>query len=96
LGPGLLKFQNKLITDNVDPQNPQDAQCPFACIMSEGHVGNENFRDLLKCMVEGGCMEQYAEDGKCLATDEQALQDVTDLEQLKGDWWVLKGSAISN
>jgi len=39
-------------------KNPQDAQCPFACIMSEGHVGNENFRDLLKCMVEGGCMEQ--------------------------------------
>jgi hypothetical protein len=39
-------------------QNPQDAQCPFACIMGEGHVGNEHFRDLLKCMVEGGCMEQ--------------------------------------
>jgi hypothetical protein len=39
-------------------KNPQDAQCPFACIMSEGHVGNENFRDLLDCMVEGGCIEQ--------------------------------------
>ena len=73
-------------------QNPQDAQCPFACIMSEGHVGNEHFRDLLKCMVEGGCMEQYEEDGRCLATDEQALQHLVDLEQLKGDWWVLKGN----
>lgn len=30
-------------------QNPADAQCPFACIMSEGHVGNQPFRDLLDC-----------------------------------------------
>ena len=26
-----------------------------------------------------------------MATDDQALQTLTDLEQVSGDWWVLKG-----
>ncbi len=53
--------------------------------------GNEHFRTLLKCMVENDCMTKYEDDGLCLATDDQALQDITDIEQVKGDWWVLKG-----
>lgn len=42
-------------------------------------------------MVENGCMTTYADDGACLATDDMALQNITDLEMVKGDWWVLKG-----
>ncbi len=46
-------------------------------------------------MVENGCMTNYADDGACLATDEAALQNITDLEMIKGDWWVLKGMFFS-
>jgi hypothetical protein len=53
--------------------------------------GNEHFTKLLKCMVENECMPKYENDGLCLATDEQALQDLKDIEQVAGDWWVLKG-----
>lgn len=67
---------------------PDEAQCSFACGMTDG---NEHFRALLKCMVEGGCMPEYEPDGTCLARDDQALQDVVSLEQVQGDWWVLKG-----
>jgi len=45
-------------------------------------------------MVENSCLEKYEEDGICLATFDQALQDLTDIEQVKGDWWVLKGIKI--
>ena len=36
-------------------------------------------------------MPEYEDDGRCLATNDQALQTVTDIGQVKGDWWVLKG-----
>ena len=52
---------------------------------------NENFRHLMDCMIDNDCMPKYPTDGICLATDDQALQSITDIEQLKGDWWVLKG-----
>jgi len=45
-------------------------------------------------MVENGCMTTYEDDGDCLATDDMALQEVTDLEMVKGDWWVLKGTFL--
>lgn len=42
-------------------------------------------------MVENDCMPKYEDDGKCLATDDQALQSITDIADVSGDWWVLKG-----
>lgn len=42
-------------------------------------------------MVENSCLDKYEEDGRCLATVDQGLQDLTDVELVKGDWWVLKG-----
>ena len=68
---------------------PDEAQCSFSCGMLGG---NENFRKVLKCMVENGCMPKYEDDGICLAADDAALQDITDIAQLEGDWWVLKGN----
>ena len=47
---------------------------------------NPNFRVLMDCMIENDCMPRYPEDGICLATDDQALQTITDIEQLKGTW----------
>ena len=66
---------------------PDEPECIALCDVENG---NENFRKLTKCMVDNGCLPEYQEDGICLATDDQALQ-ITDLELLSGDWWVLKG-----
>ena len=34
---------------------------------------------------------KYEDDGFCMAEDSDALQEITDISQVQGDWWVLKG-----
>ena len=36
-------------------------------------------------------MFKYEDDGFCMAEDSDALQEITDISQVQGDWWVLKG-----
>ena len=36
-------------------------------------------------------MLKYEDDGICMAEDSDALQEITDISQVQGDWWVLKG-----
>ena len=36
-------------------------------------------------------MFKYEDDGICMAEDSDALQEITDISQVQGDWWVLKG-----
>ena len=67
---------------------PDEVQCSYVCGSFDV---NPHFRSLVNCMVENGCMPTYSEDGLCLANDDQADQMITDLEQVSGDWWVLKG-----
>ena len=61
----------------------------MACILTA--EPNEHFTELLNCMAEHNCMAMYPDDGMCLATDDEALQSITDIAQVEGDWWVLKG-----
>jgi hypothetical protein len=42
---------------------------------------NQAYLDFLQCNADVGCMPEYPEDGQCLVTPEQALQDLTDIEQ---------------
>ena len=67
---------------------PDEVQCSYVCGSFDV---NPNFRKLVSCMVDHGCMPTYPEDGLCLAADDQALPEITDVEQVSGDWWVLKG-----
>jgi len=67
---------------------PDEAGCSFECGMEDA---DENFQNLVKCMVDNDCMAKYEDDGICMAEDSDALQEITDISQVQGDWWVLKG-----
>ena len=67
---------------------PDEAGCAFGCGMTDQ---NPQFKTLLKCMIKNDCMPKYEDDGICLASDDEALQTITEITQVQGDWWVLKG-----
>jgi len=69
---------------------PDEAQCQFDCEMTIGN-GNEAFQNLLDCMAEHDCLPELPEDGKCLATEADTVQEVTSIEQVQGGWWVVRG-----
>jgi hypothetical protein len=66
-----------------------DAECAFTCGMA--NLDNQIFLDFLQCNADIGCLPSYPEEGECLATWDEALQDVTDIADVEGSWWVLKG-----
>jgi len=72
-----------------DPDNKAPGCC-YLCEMTYGKKSTK-FTNLLNCMYKHKCMKEYPKDGTCLATDKDAVQNLTKLEQIKGDWWVLKG-----
>jgi len=66
--------------------DPTDTGCAFSC------GGSPLFTSLLVCMVEHHCVEEYPESGKCLATDDQAM-DITNYDLVAGDWWTVWGQS---
>lgn len=52
---------------------------------------NEAFTELMNCMIDGHCMSNYPQDGHCVAGDADADQSLTNFEEIKGDWWVIRG-----
>ena len=71
---------------------PTDAECGFTCGMGSDAGKNPHFVSLLSCMVDNDCMDRYAESGKCLADDHQALE-ITDYSLVQGDWWTVWGQS---
>jgi len=69
---------------------PDGAQCMAAC---EWTIDTNNlpFKHLLDCMLKHDCMEHLPDDGTCLAGPEDTLQDITQLDQVGGSWWVVRG-----
>jgi len=65
--------------------------CAYLCEMTTGYK-SEVYTKMIECMGErNNCLPHYPDDGDCLATDADAAQNVTTLDQLEGDWWVVKG-----
>jgi len=70
--------------------------CAYLCEMTTGDQSTV-FTELMDCMAvkddKGNprCMAKYPDDGECLATDKDAVQNITTLDQIAGDWWVVKG-----
>ncbi len=56
-------------------------------------VFNSNCPKLVTIIDIFRCLPDYPPDGTCLAENSQALQDLTDIEQVGGPWWVLKGQS---
>jgi len=64
--------------------------CAYLCEMTTGYK-SAAFTDLMNCGKNNKCLPMYPDDGECLATDKDALQNITSLDQVAGDWWVVKG-----
>jgi len=66
------------------------AECAYICEMTHGYE-NEAFTDMMRCMLNNGCLEQYPQDGPCIGSNEDAIDTVTKMEDIEGDWWVIRG-----
>ena len=73
----------------TQPRNKQ-AMCAYICELTDGYL-NQKFEDLMLCMIENNCMSSYPQDGTCVAKEEDGGETITDMNQIKGDWWVIKG-----
>mmetsp|Transcript_19427 Transcript_19427/g.46828 ORF Transcript_19427/g.46828 Transcript_19427/m.46828 type:complete len:339 (+) Transcript_19427:55-1071(+) len=74
--------------DGVHNQAPG---CAYLCEMMYGKT-SPVYTKLIECAGETNkCLPIYPDDGECLATDADAVQNLTSLDQLEGDWWVVKG-----
>jgi len=80
---------NTCMLDNLHTWD-KVAACAYICEMTYGYE-NEAFTDLIGCMLDSQCLEQYPQDGPCIGSNEDAVQSVTKMEDIEGDWWVLRG-----
>jgi len=49
------------------------------------------YQSLQSCMVDNQCIPKREPNGICLAKHQDAMQNITQLDMVKGDWWVVKG-----
>ena len=59
------------------------AACAYLCEMTHGYQNTE-FTDLIGCMLDKQCLEQYPEDGPCIGSDTDALASVKTMEEIEG------------
>jgi hypothetical protein len=77
---------------NAKCQGKRNEQaCNLLCELTYGY-NSTAYKENMQCMVDHNCIPKSNEtDGKCLATDEETLQNVTQMEQVAGRWWILRG-----
>ena len=68
----------------------QVAACAYICEMTDGYE-NPHFINLIQCFVDNQCLDDYPRDGICKGTNNDAVQSITSLDQVSGDWWVIRG-----
>jgi len=79
------------ITECTDYQ-PMDkvAACAYVCEMTHGYE-NAEFLENMNCLIDGQCLPQYPDDGICYGQDSDGIESITSMDQIKGDWWVVRG-----
>lgn len=88
---GLNKQCRKALECNAGCQNkPNVDGCNLVCELTYGY-GNLQYTNFLNCMVKSGCIPKSPMDGKCLATNDQAIQNLTSMSQVPGKWWIVRG-----
>ena len=80
---------NTCMLDNLGSEE-KVAACAYLCEMTHGYE-NQEFEGMMGCMLDSGCLLQYPEDGPCVGDDTDALESVKTMEDIEGDWWVLRG-----
>ena len=64
--------------------------CDFYCEVNYAY-NSTVYANLMQCMSDHGCFPKEPEDGTCLAKDSDAVKNLTDVAQIKGKWWTLRG-----
>ena len=64
--------------------------CDLLCELNYGY-NSTRYREMMQCMVTHHCLPEQKPDGKCLALDSDTVRNLTNMEQMKGKWWILKG-----
>ena len=73
----------------TQPRNKQ-AMCAYICEVTSGYL-NPEFESLMLCMIEHQCMSHYPQDGTCVVREEDGVREVTSMDMVRGDWWVIRG-----
>jgi hypothetical protein len=68
---------------------PASQMCPAVYVCQMQAATNEKFLDFVRHTMP--CLTDCPTDGTCLATDEDAVQNITSLDMIQGDWWVIRG-----
>eukprot|EP01065_Artemidia_motanka_P053034 TRINITY_DN973_c0_g1_i2.p2 TRINITY_DN973_c0_g1~~TRINITY_DN973_c0_g1_i2.p2 ORF type:complete len:330 (+),score=118.73 TRINITY_DN973_c0_g1_i2:59-991(+) len=86
-----LECMTKCMKEEKEVGHNRAPGCSYLCEMTTGYQ-SKSFTKLIECAGERNkCLPIYPDDGSCLATDADAVQNLTSLSQLEGDWWVIKG-----
>jgi len=79
---------------NADCQffhNSTSEACNLLCELNYGYNSTE-YRQLMQCMSDNGCLPVTGKsDGICLAQDNQTITNLTDIGQIPGKWWIVRG-----
>ena len=59
--------------------------------VSCGHCAVRGSHHLADLLCRHGCFPEVPPDGECLASAEDTVQEITAIEQVQGDWWVVRG-----
>jgi hypothetical protein len=77
------------LLDNIDSED-KIAACAYICEMTYGYENNQ-FKEMIDCMLKNECLLEYPEDGPCKGSNADAITSVKTMEDIEGDWWVLRG-----
>ena len=66
------------------------AACAYVCEMTHGYE-NAPFLDTIQCLIGNKCLPQYPDDGICYGQDGDGVKTLNTMDQIKGDWWVIRG-----
>jgi len=69
---------------------PEEDGCDLICELTYGY-NNTQYTNVLKCATEHKCLPINSNDGLCLANDTDTVQNITDMKQMAGKWWILSG-----
>ncbi len=64
--------------------------CNLLCELTYGY-NSTLYRSFMQCLSDHVCLPKSPSDGKCLAGDSDGIKNLTDLSQVKGKWWILRG-----
>ena len=83
-------FSECVMKCTIDEKLNRIAACAYTCEMTHGFE-NPQFLELIQCYVNNDCLVKYPNDGICYGNDENGIKHLKSMDQIKGEWWVIRG-----